>query len=67
MSSAPPAALTVGASTCRDVADAETVNRLLQRWIATLTTLASLPWADTPISSVADWTSGGLVSSGSVG
>lgn len=64
MTTVAPAALTVGASTCHDVADDQTVNRLLQRWIATLTALASLPWADTPITSVAGWTPSGMVSSG---
>ncbi len=67
MSSAPPAALTVGASTGRDVTDAETISRLLQRWIATLTALAGLPWSSTPITGVVGPVAGGLVSSGAGG
>lgn len=59
MSSAPRAALTAGVSTWSGVASQETADRLLQRWIATLSALADLPWSRTLITDVAgrpaDW------------
>lgn len=49
MTSAPPAALTVGALADGGVADARTVSSLLRRWAATLTVLSGLPWSSTPV------------------
>ena len=54
MGSAPPAALTVGASTVLGVTSPESLDHQLRGWLAALAAFANQDWATTPIEYAVD-------------